>query len=118
MNWRILASLLIAIILLASAFLLLKNHNNPASQLVPTLQPSPTMNYQASGWQTFNDPSQHVIFHYPKDLSTTYIRLQEWPPMMTVSNDSFSCHEGDTPPTTTVQKTIHGNHYCVKSMSE
>jgi len=75
-----------------------------------------------SDWLTYIDTAQGISFKYPKNLSTTYISTQEWPPKITISNEDFSCNE--TPPTSSlpnrvIERTVD-NHktYCVTANSE
>ncbi len=70
-------------------------------------------------WQKFKG----ATFQYPKNLSTNYIRPQEWPPKLQIIDGAvFSCEQGglgiNGRPGMTIQKKINNIVYCIDSVSE
>ncbi len=65
---------------------------------------------------TTTDPSSRVTFTYPQTLSTKYINAVDWPPHVTVLNQSFQCLEAGSQfglGGQTIVQTINGHQYCV-----
>ena len=61
------------------------------------------------------------IFSYPADLGMKYIRTQDWPPVLTVTNESFTCVLSGAeiePAGVTEALTINGHDYCVTRVTE
>lgn len=122
MNWKVIVFILAVFLLLAGIVVFTNSRNFQENQAVPTTQPSPNVENQNTGWKTFRDDVQNITFDYPQDLSTKYIRPQEWPPKITVSSDGFSCNEGglgiNGRPGMTIRKSIDEREYCIESVSE
>ncbi|MFM2357639.1 MAG: hypothetical protein RJA61_376 [Candidatus Parcubacteria bacterium] len=55
--------------------------------------------------------AQGIQFMYPKVLPTTFIKAQEWPPVVEVVAGEFTCAENK-------KSTINGHVYCVTVSSE
>ncbi|NQU87905.1 MAG: hypothetical protein HQ541_19320 [Mariniphaga sp.] len=78
---------------------------------------------ETANWETFVSVDNGATFLYPENLSTSYIRPQEWPPELLIIDDTeFSCEEGglgiDGRPGMTMQKQINNIIYCINSVSE
>ncbi len=70
-------------------------------------------------WSTTS--TEEVSFSYPASLSTSYISTVDWPPMVSVLDEDFSCVEGGEETDSagvTSKKTINGKEYCVTKESE
>ena len=67
------------------------------------------------GWKTFSDNQQGIEFQYPEKLPTNFMSVTEWPPKITISEESLFCPEA--PPGNDLTGPIRGiinNHiYCV-----
>jgi hypothetical protein len=76
---------------------------------------------ETASWKISTTSYEGVTFKYP-DLTTTYIRPQQWPPQLTLTSDVFSCKEGGLGinglPGMTIQKTIGDITYCIESVSD
>lgn len=75
-----------------------------------------------NSWKTFTT-NKGVTFQYPENLSTNYIRPQEWPPKLLIIDDAvFSCEQGglgiNGRPGMTIQKRINNIIYCIENVSE
>jgi len=84
----------------------------------PTVKTDETVN-----WKTFTAIDKGATFRYPENLSTAYIRPQEWPPrVLIIDNTGFSCEEGGLGigdrPGMAIQKEINNTVYCIESVSE
>ena len=119
MNKKLLlvSGIIFAILVSTGCYFLLKSRTQkvePIAQQV--VKPDETSN-----WKTATTSYEGVTFKYP-DLSTTYIRPQQWPPQITVTSDVFSCKEGGLGinglPGMTIQKTMGKITYCMVSESE
>ena len=74
---------------------------------------------QTKDWQT--QSSQGISFKYPKELGTHYMSLQDWPPMVQVLSERFSCTEAGltTDRAGETKKVVFGGHtYCVTTINE
>lgn len=58
-----------------------------------------------------------VTFQYPL-LQGSYVRVQEWPAPVTISQGDFSCGAAAMPPVTREQRSINGRIYCVDTEAE
>ncbi len=68
-------------------------------------------------------PCPGATFRYPENLSTNYIRPQEWPPKLQIIDGAiFSCEQGglgiNGRPGMTIQKKINDIVYCIENVSE
>ncbi len=84
---------------------------------------------QTANWKTSVSADTGATFKYPENLpvspaggSTNYIRPQEWPPKLLITdNAEFSCKEGglgiNGRPGMTMQKSINNTVYCIESVS-
>lgn len=100
----------------------------PEFLITETPMPSPTSGGTA-GWKTFTSADNDATFQYPENLpaspaggSTSYIRPQEWPPKLLITDDAgFSCEEGglgiNGRPGMTIQKQINNIVYCIDGVS-
>ncbi len=73
------------------------------------------------GWKTSTDSKSGVSFLYPEDLGTTYITTVDWPPMVQLLNEPFSCTEAGTATAQagkTEERVINGASYCVTTEAE
>jgi hypothetical protein len=113
--------ILISIIVIISiagigSYLLLKSKTQ---KIEPTIQ-SVVKPDETTSWKTSTTSHEGVTFKYP-DLTTTYIRPQQWPPQLTLTSDVFSCKEGGLGinglPGMTIQKTIGDIKYCIESVA-
>ncbi len=73
-------------------------------------------------WKTFTT-DKGATFQYPENLSTNYIRPQEWPPKLQIIDGAgFSCEQGglgiNDRPGMTIQKRINNIVYCIENVSE
>jgi len=73
--------------------------------------------------KTFIPADKGAAFQYPENLLTNYIRPQEWPPKVSIINNTgFSCQEGGLGiagrPIMTIRKTINNTEYCIESVTE
>lgn len=75
-----------------------------------------------SNWLTFTDEAGFYTFRYPASLDTTYIKTQEWPPLVNLlEGKTFECptagvataHAGQTE-----RKNINGREYCATAQVE
>jgi len=87
-----------------------------------TSTPTPTSG-ETADWKTFTSANESATFRYPENLSTAYIRPQEWPPkLLIIDNAGFSCQEGGLGinglPGMTIQKQINNIVYCIENVSE
>ncbi len=78
---------------------------------------------ETADWKVFTSTDESATFRYPENLSTNYIRPQEWPPkLLTIDNAGFSCEEGglgiNGRPGMTIQKKINDIVYCIENVSE
>lgn len=79
--------------------------------------------YNYAGWQTKQDESTGVSYKFLQELPASYIRGENWPPVVTVDS---SIHElackitasGNSLPETLEEKTIAGHVYCIYSKAE
>ena len=77
--------------------------------------------YDYTSWLTYINQDQRIEFKYPEELYAQYISLVEWPPMVEISDDIFSCQE--TPltsslPNRTLRQKVGEREYCIEAMSE
>ncbi len=73
-------------------------------------------------WKTTTDNKTGISFQYPENLSTNYIRPQEWPPkLQIIDNVVFSCEQGglgiNGRPGMAIQKKINNIVYCIENVS-
>lgn len=82
--------------------------------------PQAASNLNQDSWKTFSDPALGVSFKYPEKLSADYISTAEWPPVVKVISDKFSCPVQVGTPSLPDRKvkTINSQTYCLESMSE
>jgi hypothetical protein len=86
----------------------------PMATSTPLPLPSST-----GSWNLFQSPTSSVTFTYPKELGTTYMRANAWPPEVKTEKGRFTCFETKaTPQGFTVRRTIQGVQYCVTTQSE
>lgn len=87
--------------------------------------PPPTQNQdsldtsETLGWQTSSKDG--VTFKYPATLDTKYISTTDWPPIIAVSNDPFTCTAAgvETERAGATEKiSINGHEYCVTKVTE
>lgn len=65
-----------------------------------------------TNWQAAHNDEQGFSYRYPQEFSPTYISVQEWPPVVTISDGKFSCADEE------FIKQIAGQRYCVEQQSE
>jgi hypothetical protein len=71
-------------------------------------------------WKDYN--AEGISFKYPEKLTTQYIFTQEWPPIIKVSSETYSCQE--TPQEVnslakiTTQRIVDNRIYCVDVQNE
>lgn len=75
-----------------------------------------------ASWKTSVSADTGATFKYPENLSTNYIRPQEWPPkLLIIDNAGFSCEEGglgiNGRPGMTIQKSINNTVYCIENVT-
>jgi len=74
-----------------------------------------------NGWKVFTDTKTGISFQYPEELSTQYITKVDWPSVISVISQPFSCTEAGSevlPAGKTAQQVIDGRTYCVTRESE
>lgn len=101
------------ILLVVSSALLLLGISVWLTKSEPLEQPD-------DGWKTTTN-SQGITFGYPEQLSTTYISVADWPPIVTVTDGPFSCTEAGEEIARagkTEKLMIDGREYCVTKVSE
>ncbi len=65
--------------------------------------------------------TEKVSFSYPVSLSTSYISTVDWPPVVNILDEDFSCIEAGEETDSagiTSKETINGKEYCVTKESE
>jgi hypothetical protein len=62
--------------------------------------------------------SPSLSFAPPAALTTKYITAQEWPPSVSVTTDAYTCPLQSEEFSTTTEKTINNQKYCVTLESE
>lgn len=68
------------------------------------------------GWKTFKDNQQSIEFQYPEKLPANFMNAVEWPPKITIADESLSCPEmpSENDPMGQAIRGIINNHiYCV-----
>lgn len=73
------------------------------------------------GWKTITDSKTGISYQYPENLTTKYISIVDWPPMIQELDQPFTCTEGGSEIARagqTTQQTINGTTYCVTKESE
>ena len=73
------------------------------------------------GWKNQANTAQKVEFMYPEDLGKKYIFAVNWPPMVLVSTNEFSCTETGSETSEIgeiVLIKVKGNSYCVTKVRE
>jgi hypothetical protein len=84
---------------------------------VPVVQnPAPITH---EGWETKSENGLSLM--YPSDLGTKYITPTDWPPVLNISDQAFSCTEAGSETERageTKLETINGNVYCVTRVTE
>ncbi|MFH1046702.1 MAG: hypothetical protein V1738_00200 [Patescibacteria group bacterium] len=68
------------------------------------------------------DNNSGTIFEYPEELTTQYISTQDWPPIVTVRDDSYSCLE-TSPEDSSLheiisQRSVDDRLYCINVQHE
>ncbi|HEU4677419.1 MAG TPA: hypothetical protein VFS75_01720 [Candidatus Paceibacterota bacterium] len=69
-----------------------------------------------TGWKTADATSSNATFSYPESFGTTYVEAYDWPPVLTIENQSYSCTEAGSPDASggrTEKRIIDGKEYCV-----
>lgn len=74
-------------------------------------------------WELSEPNAQGIQFMYPKSLPTTFISAQEWPPLVELVANNYSCQEGpitaaDGPLKESKKHTVGDREYCVTMSSE
>jgi len=62
-------------------------------------------------WLTSVDEHTGVSLKYPKELNTTYLHVQDWPPQVRVLPWAFSCNDAEL-------RVVNGRSYCVSTAGE
>ena len=73
------------------------------------------------GWETFKDQISGAEFQYPKELSTKYISIVDWPPKVAVKSEAFSCVESGSEIMQggkTEKRMVDNRTYCVTKITE
>lgn len=68
------------------------------------------------GWKTFKDNQQGIEFQYPEKLPTNFMSAIEWPPKITIIDESLSCPEMPSEndlPGQAIRGIINNHIYCV-----
>jgi len=84
---------------------------------VAPLSPPPAENTpQAIG----HDPEGKITFRYPPELTTNFLRAQDWPPQVSLIKGDFTCTQetSNDLPAVKKQESIRGREYCVAVDSE
>lgn len=96
-----------------------------ADQTTSTTSTSTMMQINPSAWQSVSSSTTGVTFSYPTaaQLNLNYIQTVNWPPSITVSNNSFTCDQAGTGSVVgsngkTSIDIIGNNEYCVNIQSE
>lgn len=72
-----------------------------------------------ASWHMFESADVGVMFRYPNDLGTKYMRATEWPPKVTAEKGRFTCFEtSDGLYGMTTKRIVNGMQYCVTVKSE
>jgi hypothetical protein len=74
-------------------------------------------------WELTEPNSQGIQFMYPKSLPTTFISAQEWPPLVELVANAYTCKEGpitaaDGPLKESKKHMVGDREYCVTLSSE
>lgn len=75
----------------------------------------------AASWLNFTDSEQKIVFSYPKDLGKEYIHAEEWPPVVVVTSEDFTCvttPETSSQASRVSERLINDQQYCISAMSE
>lgn len=76
---------------------------------------------ETDSWQTVSDPIEGISFDYPEEIDATYIHLMDWPPQISLSDETYTCTEaGDVFDRAgrTERRVIDGREYCVTEIRE
>jgi hypothetical protein len=113
----ILFFILSVVIVIAGTYFLTR----PTTKREGTTSQNITKPDETANWKIATTNKEGVSFKYP-NLSTSYIRAQQWPPQVIITTGGFSCTEGGLGinglPGMTIQKTIGNTTYCIANVSE
>lgn len=111
-----LAGVVIALVVLVGIFLMVQK-----KPVADTNNPSPTPPDETTSWKTANDTINAITFKHPADFGMTYIKPQDWPPVIQRIGGLLPCTESGTATARagkTQKKTISGRDYCVTDVVE
>ena len=86
-------------------------------RIVSIKNPTPTL---TDSWELSATENEET-FKYPSDLSTKYIMPSDWPPVLNVYNETFTCNQAGKETERageTKLETIAGHEYCVTRVTE
>ena len=74
-------------------------------------------------WLSFTDTDRekNISFRYPNDLGKKYIFTEDWPPVVSVINQPYTCQPTDPTSslaTRTIERKIDNRTYCIVMSSE
>jgi hypothetical protein len=110
---------ILVIIALVVAFIIFQAHSK-ANNSVESVDDSLTQVSQ-EGWETTTTADSQTTFMYPADLGTRYITPSDWPPVLNVVNEQYSCTEAGSEIARagkTQEVDVLGQKYCMTVESE
>lgn len=90
--WGILAVLVVLIAVVVGLSYLSKSGNTPPDQTGTT---TPPVTIDTSGWLTATSTSAYD-FKYPREFDLQFVQPVDWPPVLRVISDKFSCTAAGT----------------------
>ncbi|MFA5126550.1 MAG: hypothetical protein WC465_00935 [Patescibacteria group bacterium] len=76
-----------------------------------------------TNWLSYTDTDRekNISFRYPKDLGKKYIFTEDWPPIVSVINQPYTCQPTDQTSSLaarTIERKINNRTYCIAMSSE
>lgn len=131
-NGNIFKIILFLILILIIAFFYSTNKNNPVTNETKNNFTEETVNNSSlnqvnnleeitTNWKTFSDEKTGLSFKYPENLNTKYISVVDWPPVLNIYPETYSCLEAGSEierAGKTEEVTENGENYCITTESE